>query len=377
MGRRAASCAGGVLGVVALAVGWSLWAGRAARAQQEEAPVLNASGLKASVEEYVVQPGDTLWGICERIVGAGYLWPRVWAMNPEMTNPNWIYPGDMVRFYPSSQPLPHSSGDPALAAREPTSETSDIAKTDVASSAGEQPLVEVVKLRAPARVDVIDRRRRAFAGMFVSAQQMQEAGVLTNAVADKVLLANGDLVYITFPEGAAVSAGDRFMVYRTLEPVYHPEGGALVGYLTQVTGFVSVQTFVDNVARAHLDDVIFEVERGQLVTPLVQSPMVDVVPTPAKTIVDGLVLAVGSTEEGLVGNNQLVYVDRGTAHGIERGYRFAVLGSRDELLQKDGLPEVRVGTLLVLEAKEATSTCLVLEAAREISRGARVRTVRR
>ena len=61
-----------------------------------------------AVESHVVEPGDTLWDITARVFGDPFLWPKVWSYNPEITNPNWIYPGDIIRFYPSTEPLPSS-----------------------------------------------------------------------------------------------------------------------------------------------------------------------------------------------------------------------------------------------------------------------------
>ena len=36
-------------------------------------------------------------------------WPKLWALNPHVTNPHWIYPGTEIRFYPTRE-----SGAPYL-----------------------------------------------------------------------------------------------------------------------------------------------------------------------------------------------------------------------------------------------------------------------
>ena len=43
------------------------------------------SGWNPKVEEYEVVEGDTLWAISANILGDPFLWPRVWAFNPEIT----------------------------------------------------------------------------------------------------------------------------------------------------------------------------------------------------------------------------------------------------------------------------------------------------
>ena len=49
-------------------------------------------------ELHVVQKGDTLWSLCSKYFGDPWRWPRLWAANPIITNPHWIFPGDVVRL---------------------------------------------------------------------------------------------------------------------------------------------------------------------------------------------------------------------------------------------------------------------------------------
>ena len=49
-------------------------------------------------ELHVVQNGDTLWSLCSKYFGDPWRWPRLWAANPVITNPHWIFPGDVIRL---------------------------------------------------------------------------------------------------------------------------------------------------------------------------------------------------------------------------------------------------------------------------------------
>ena len=51
-------------------------------------------------ELHVVRSGDTLWDICFYYFNNPWQWPKVWSYNPQITNPHWIYPGDLVRLLP-------------------------------------------------------------------------------------------------------------------------------------------------------------------------------------------------------------------------------------------------------------------------------------
>ena len=45
---------------------------------------------------YIVEPGDSLWGIAGRFFGDPWLWTKLWKMNPNITNPDLIYAGDII-----------------------------------------------------------------------------------------------------------------------------------------------------------------------------------------------------------------------------------------------------------------------------------------
>jgi hypothetical protein len=49
---------------------------------------------------HVVRRGDTLWDICFLYFNDPWQWPKIWSYNPQITNPHWIYPGDLVRLLP-------------------------------------------------------------------------------------------------------------------------------------------------------------------------------------------------------------------------------------------------------------------------------------
>lgn len=94
--------------------------------QRLETPVLALSGGgattardsqtgAASTKTYTVQSGDCLWSLAEKYYGDGSQYKKLAAANPEITNPNLIYPGQVLTI-PAADALPAAQADSASAA---------------------------------------------------------------------------------------------------------------------------------------------------------------------------------------------------------------------------------------------------------------------
>lgn len=69
----------------------------------------NAALGAAQGEGYLLQSGDTLWGISETYFGDPDFWPKIWALNQDSVfNPHEVIVGDEIRFKPGTLDEPPS-----------------------------------------------------------------------------------------------------------------------------------------------------------------------------------------------------------------------------------------------------------------------------
>jgi len=50
------------------------------------------------MKEHKVIKGDTLWDISAKELRDPFLWPRIWKENKWISNPNLIYPGQIIKI---------------------------------------------------------------------------------------------------------------------------------------------------------------------------------------------------------------------------------------------------------------------------------------
>ena len=58
-------------------------------------------------KSYTVKQGDTLWDISGLYLDKPWLWPQLWKINPQVADPNLIFPGDVLQlsFDANGQPV--------------------------------------------------------------------------------------------------------------------------------------------------------------------------------------------------------------------------------------------------------------------------------
>jgi LysM domain-containing protein len=301
-------------------------------------------------ELHVVRRGDTLWDICFLYFNDPWQWPKVWSYNAQITNPHWIYPGDLVRLLPRG-----------VFAQLP-------ATPDPEAAATPAPLEPVP---APQRTFQVGIKQTAF----VEKSDLDKSITLDGAVDEKVLLGDNDEVYLRYPAGKPPKVGERYSIYKPDNIV--KSGGSEVGAYVHVLGTVEVRAVTqDKRARGVILEANQEIERGVKVGPLVKT-FKTVPPSLPRVDAQGTVVAM-LTYDQLIGQGEVLFIDLGKRSGIEVGNRMFVVRRGDayprtmnnQIGQDDRtFPARALGQIVIVEVGERISIGLVTLAVQEMSVG--------
>ncbi|WP_427915511.1 LysM peptidoglycan-binding domain-containing protein [Ramlibacter sp. MMS24-I3-19] len=359
--------------------------GQRATAQQVAQAGVPLSALAPNAPDtYTVKKGDTLWAISTMYLTSPWRWPELWGMNmDEVRNPHLIYPGQILvlekvdglaRLRVQGEPAPEVV---RVSPRIRYQALADGSIPTLAPGAIEPFLAEPI---------------------IVGEGALQRAPRIVAATDERVLLTRGDRLYARSSDGQAMSdAGGRandYRVFRSATPLRDPYTHAILGYEAQflgranlVRGEGSETVTSDGGSRttpvpATLDVVSArsEMRVGDRLLPEPERQITSYAPRAPSQQVDAAIVSVYGDAVGLVGHNQVVVINKGTADGIESGYVMAVQRAGARIVDRSQpgesteikLPNERNGLLMVFRPFERLSYALVLQSSQEVQIGDRV-----
>jgi hypothetical protein len=324
---------------------------------------------------HVVRKGDTLWDLCDSYYQNPWGWPKVWSYNPQVVNPHWIYPGDQLRLRDPNDPS--SQRRELLGASKPGGSSRQ--------GAGRVP---------PTTVFLRDQG-------FLGDPKRDVWGELAGAVEDQMLLSDGNHVYLLMRPGVTLKPGQQLTLFTPIrKPDDVPGARKPPGEIVSVKGTIKIDQFnpKTRVARGEVIESLDVIERGFKVGPV--GRRFDVVPPKkaAKSVQARVLTSVYPHE--VLGQHQLLFLDRGSEDGLEPGTRLFVLRQgdtwRSSLKVASGMlkdrvrmesskrvdiertptagedkefPTEVVAELRVLRAEKYSSLAVVIETRREIEPG--------
>jgi hypothetical protein len=307
-------------------------------------------------ELHVVRRGDTLWDICWYYFNDPWQWPKVWSYNPQITNPHWIYPGDLVRLLPKG--MGPDQAPPII---------EDVEGGDQNGGAFEPP---------PAKKYEVTLKQVAF----VDTDNLTDSITIDGAVDEHTLLSTGDAVYLDYPDDKPPKVGATYSIYERDEDVAHPRTGESVGSYVRILGELQVTSVKkDKRARGVITQANREIERGDLVGPL-QKTLKTVPPAPNQVDAQGTIIAMLEAQQ-VMGEGQVVFIDLGKKSGIQVGNRMYVVRRGDALPDNRGdtigqddrrFPARALGEIVIVDVGKKVSIGLITLSTQEMGIGDQV-----
>lgn len=321
-----------------------------------------------SPDKYVVEKGDTLWGIAGRFLTQPWRWPEIWKGNPQIADPNLIYPGDVVS-------LTYEDGTPVLS---------------VAGGGARDRNVKLSpEVRTGAREDVIPSipieaiREFLSRPLVLNDAEMDSWPYIVSSFDQHLVNGAGSRVYVR-----GLKSGDgaerRYTLYRK-GPAYRSNpDGRILGYEALYVGDAVVEKFGDpaTLAITHSEREVLDGDR--LVPQSKEEVSSDFIPRSPEKNVEGSIISVidGLSE---IGQYQVVVLDMGSKNGLEVGNVLGVYQSgkvvTDDVAVRRGqqsglkdwmalskshgekltLPEEYAGVIMVFRTFPEVSYALVME----------------
>jgi hypothetical protein len=219
----------------------------------------------------------------------------------------------------------------------------------------------------------------------VTPEEMAGSGSLEASFEEKEMLATYDTAYARFKGEVPAKPGDKLLIFRTEEPIIDPGSNRTLGRQTKTIGVGRVLSIQGRQATLQIERTFEEVNRGDRVRTW-EAPEKRVAPRANAAEVAGLIVQAVNSDLTTFGEANQVFINRGSAEGVQEGNTFAVVRQGDglsnawvtqsytagpggEKAASVEVPEENVGLLLVVDTREHLSTAVVVKAVRELQPG--------
>jgi len=296
-------------------------------------------------DTYVVQKGDTLWGIASRFLRDPWKWPEIWQANPQVENPHRIYPGDQLS-------LVYLDGRPRLV-------VSKQGPVKLSPTVRSEPLDQAIPAIPLDKINAFLRNSR-----FVMPEELVDAPYVIAGEQRHIVVGAGSQLYAR----GDFSGGDsRYGLFREGELYKSKQTGEVLGLHMMSVGQVKQVGLEGNVATMEVLSTNEEVRVGDLLLPPLEQALSSTFQpgAPAREVAGTLM----DVEKGVtsIGPMDVVMIDLGEREGVAPGNVMAVykLGETvpdpqtGEMIK---LPDERAGLVMFFRVYEKMSFALVLSA---------------
>ncbi len=305
-------------------------------------------------QRYTVAQGDTLWDISGKFLQQPWQWPHLWHANPQIANPDLIYPGDTLV-------LSYVGGQPQLMLERGQSRGTIKLSPHVRSS----PVAEAVPTIPLGAINAFLINNR----IVDTPEAFDAAPYIVAGNDERVLSGTGDRIYA---RGSFSPDHDVYGIFRQGKTYTDPKTGEALGINADNLGTAEIVATERDIATLNLQRSSAEVRLGdRLFSTEGHAVTSTFMPSPPSTQIDGVIIDVprGVTQ---VGKFDVVTLNKGHRDGLTDGNVLAIYKTgetvRDRVTgQEVKVPDEMSGLLMVVRTYEKLSYGLVLNASRSLA----------
>lgn len=332
---------------------------------------VNAEQLKLiddAPKTYTVIKGDTLWDISAVFLEQPWLWPKLWRVNPEVSNPHLIYPGDILRLSYDE------NGEPVIVIEKskPSYKWSpEIRKASNDSAVGTLPLEVIAPYLTYESL--------------LTAEELKDLPVVIGSDEGYRSSVSGFKVYVD----QNLALANTYAIYSKGEELFNPETDESLGFYMSLTGTAQVLNTgdMDNKVPAtmkvnsvkkeiHSGDYVLPVNENQNLSSLFDMKAVDA------SLRGRIVKATSDNRE--FGKFEIIMINKGAEDDVSAGNVFGIKRKSPSVLKgkngptykadasrwdrmvgagEDGhynMPEEPLGEIMVFKVYQKASMAIIL-----------------
>jgi nucleoid-associated protein YgaU len=305
-------------------------------------------------QSYTVVAGDTLWGISGKFLSQPWKWPELWRANPQVHDPDLIYPGDTLN-------LIYVDGQPRIVVNRGESRGTIKLSPRVRST----PIAEAIPTIPLGAINAFLLNNR----IVDTAQQFDTAPYIVAGNGERVLSGAGDRIYARGRfEPGHVSYG----IFRKGKTYFDADTGVALGINADDIGSGEIVATEGDVATLQMQRSTQEVRLGdRLFVSEERRINSTFVPSEPQRPIKGTIIDVprGVTQ---IGEFDVVTLDRGRLDGLAEGNVLAIYKTGETVRDRITgdlvkIPDERSGLLMVFRTYDRLSYAMVLHASRSLA----------
>ncbi len=303
-------------------------------------------------KDYTVVKGDTLWDISGAELKDPFLWPKIWKENPDIVNPDKIYPNQKIKI-----PLYILQKEIPVAEIPKERKPEIVKKLEPKKKEPKKEILRKIEPVKPVKKEYLVDKNILIASGYIT-DSVRSVGSIVSSPSGRTLLGKDDYAYVNTDKPSKI--GDKFYIIRSAGKVSHPKYGYLLGYLIEVLGIAEVVGQDNGETKIIIPTSYADILIGSLLDDFYETEPPLLTDHPRKPDISAYIVATKELHM-INGTWDIVYIDKGKKEGLVVGDLLMTI--------RQGEHRVVNSSIQIINLRESSATAIVKKANDIVSRG--------